>query len=151
MSTVAQVDIRNGLFSREGKPEGNLRGYSGVSRLILVDKMHPSCKVSSDLEKAVEQLAELLATPIGETPDPREFRQQVLDKTVSHFKSLLIRLAVKPIVSVTCAGDMRSFFRTSQTVWQSPVGSGLMLRRCIEGQMEKGGSTMTHILHHSIS
>lgn len=82
MSDDLEVDVRYGILSAEGKSEGNIRGQSKVrASAYLVRVVRADC-CTRDLEKAVEDLSELLEQPI-DTETIGVLRQKVTDKTVS--------------------------------------------------------------------
>jgi len=83
------MDVRDGILSAEREPEGVVRGQSKVRRSAsLVNERTGTYYGTRDLEKAVEDLSELLEQPI-DTETIGALRQKVTDKTVSGIFKLL--------------------------------------------------------------
>ena len=77
------MDVRDGILSAEGEPEGVVRGQSKVRRsACLINERTGTYYDTRDLEKAVEDLSELLEQPI-DTETIGALRQKVTDKAVS--------------------------------------------------------------------
>ena len=100
MPNDTQVDLRNGALPGSRQQEAFIRGYSSV-RYLLMKSQVIDVGFNSDLEKAVEQLSELLNEPIVDNKIP-ELRQKVIDKTVCilsvlfmHFEYFLCRYMYK--------------------------------------------------------
>ena len=75
------MDVRNGILSAEGEREGTVRGQSEVRGSACLSNQETDYS-ARDLEKAVEDLSELLEQPI-DTETIGALRQKVTDKTVS--------------------------------------------------------------------
>jgi hypothetical protein len=80
-----EVDVRYGILSTEGEREGNIRGQSKVRESFCLIRWTGADCSARDLEKAVEDLSELLEQPI-DTETIGVLRQKVTDKTVSDLR-----------------------------------------------------------------
>ena len=77
------MDVRNGILPTKGEREGNFRGQSKVrDSACPVNDRKGTNYSPRDLEKAVEDLSELLEQPI-DTETIGALRQKVTDKAVS--------------------------------------------------------------------
>lgn len=83
MSPHFEVVLRHGILSIFRQPEADLRGFASVSlTAYMASRTDVYHVVSSDLEKAVEELSQLLEEQI-ETDTVKALRSRMVDKTVS--------------------------------------------------------------------
>lgn len=123
MPSIVEVVIRNGLLFAAREPEADFRRYPGVSlSLQLFQCRCNTFFARSDLEKAVEELSQMLEEEV-EDETVKALRQRTVDKTVRHLRVHDAREELKEACASSCV--LQVYVRGRHEILLKDTAAGL--------------------------